>query len=222
VARVYEATAPSETTVRFTLQPLDPLATALPKDGPGEVVMDKGGGLYGPARFDHKVHAEMARMSGGCGSCHHHAADKNVKACSHCHTTPLLRQSRAMLGWKGAYHQQCLGCHRSCGTGSDCLFCHKERSSQAPVRRGPPSVVMPGTKVYQTSHDGGTTVSFDHENHKECAECSDCHKKESCSACHRTGPKKAAPKPKDHHERCSSCHGKDKDLEFDCDDCHTK
>ncbi len=43
-----------------------------PADGPGVILMDKMPGQYGPVVFNHRVHAQMAEMSGGCYGCHHY------------------------------------------------------------------------------------------------------------------------------------------------------
>jgi len=224
LVRVYRSAAPVESPGVTPSPSRDPLAGASPDDGPAEVVIDREGGLYGPVRFSHRDHARMAHMGGGCGLCHHHAAGKEVRACGACHTAPLVRQARAMLGWKGAYHRQCLACHRDSGTGCDCLFCHqrKDAPGPAPGRGARTPVVLPATRVYKTSHDGGTSVTFDHESHKECGDCGDCHGGDRCSACHRSGSRRLSTPKADPHRRCSTCHGKGEDLEFDCSDCHAK
>ena len=79
-------------------------------------------------------------------------------------------------------------------------------------------------KVYETPREGGDRVSFDHKNHaKECGPCSSCHKNESCAVCHApAGARAQRPKAADHHAKCMDCHGKGKDLEFECKDCHAR
>lgn len=69
-----------------------------------------------------------------CSGCHHLGPiekGKNVPACSACHTiqnTP----SGNIPTLLGAYHQQCLGCHRKMGRAEEkmpqaCTGCHKEK-----------------------------------------------------------------------------------------------
>ncbi|MFH1136883.1 MAG: cytochrome c3 family protein [Pseudomonadota bacterium] len=69
-----------------------------------------------------------------CQGCHHNSpADKNPPRCASCHGRPFDRDASARPGLKGAYHQQCLDCHRNMGVAKPaptaCAECHKEKKS---------------------------------------------------------------------------------------------
>jgi octaheme c-type cytochrome (tetrathionate reductase family) len=62
-----------------------------------------------------------------CGSCHD-MEDIYVQKCSTCHWLPGEADDLNRLGLKGAYHQQCIGCHEAQPDSQrapvDCLSCH--------------------------------------------------------------------------------------------------
>mgnify|MGYP002351164002 CR=1 FL=1 len=69
-----------------------------------------------------------------CQGCHHNSpADKKPPRCASCHGQPFDRDNPARPGLKGAYHQQCLDCHRNMGVAKPaptaCTECHKEKKS---------------------------------------------------------------------------------------------
>ena len=72
-----------------------------------------------------------------CAGCHHVAPvekNKSVPACAACHTTQNEPSGNTPT-LLGAYHQQCLGCHRAMGhpeekMPQDCVGCHKEKKKQ--------------------------------------------------------------------------------------------
>jgi hypothetical protein len=75
-----------------------------------------------PESFDHEKHWEYD----SCDSCHQaEAADKLV--CRGCHKTPFDEENLAVIGLKGAYHVQCMGCHEENGVDNDCATCHQRR-----------------------------------------------------------------------------------------------
>lgn len=99
---------------------------------PETVVLDELVNLYGPVEFPHGMHVEVAE---GCTSCHHHGGDgTSPRACKECHRPAstyryLGARRRTGLGLKGAYHAQCLGCHRESEAGPQgCVECHVRRA----------------------------------------------------------------------------------------------
>ncbi|MEI6970950.1 MAG: cytochrome c3 family protein [bacterium] len=73
-----------------------------------------------------------------CAGCHHLAPvekQKKVPACSACHTARNI-QSGSTPALLGAYHQQCLGCHRAMGHPEEkmpqsCTGCHRDAKGAA-------------------------------------------------------------------------------------------
>jgi hypothetical protein len=79
-------------------------------------------GEVDPKGFDHVKHFEYD----SCASCHQVQSTKEL-ACGHCHKTPFDKDNLAVPGLKGAYHDQCMGCHRKNGVANSCETCHKKR-----------------------------------------------------------------------------------------------
>ncbi len=83
------------------------------------------------ARYFHKDETTI------CSGCHHYSpveAKKKVPLCSTCHTVRKELQ-KAVPTLLGAYHQQCLGCHREMGEKEEkmpqaCNGCHEEKISE--------------------------------------------------------------------------------------------
>jgi hypothetical protein len=80
-----------------------------------------------------------------CQGCHHYGTVGIRPAlCENCHGKPFNEHELFKPGLQGAYHRQCLGCHRSMHVkqGSDCTLCHAKRLKSAevgasnPTRRG--------------------------------------------------------------------------------------
>jgi hypothetical protein len=69
--------------------------------------------------FDHESHWDYA----GCDICHQ-ATTAEQLVCSACHQTPFDPDNLAVLGLKGAYHAQCMGCHEELGFDTSCNACH--------------------------------------------------------------------------------------------------
>jgi hypothetical protein len=81
------------------------------------IILPKVGHLERPVAFTHGLHSKNYGLK--CIDCHH--TGKKIK-CSSCH----LRQDQvAIINIKGAYHQQCLGCHRKISGPLGCSRCHK-------------------------------------------------------------------------------------------------
>ncbi len=53
-----------------------------------------------------------------------------IEACDKCHRWPDEPDNPARIGLKGAYHRQCIGCHKNISMESftpvDCEDCHKK------------------------------------------------------------------------------------------------
>ncbi len=80
------------------------------------IVLPKTGHRKPPITFSHRAHAEDYGIK--CVNCHH--TGKNIK-CSRCH---LRRDKGNIINLKGAFHQQCLGCHRKTSGPKGCGRCH--------------------------------------------------------------------------------------------------
>jgi len=65
-----------------------------------------------------------------CMGCHHHSPKgTSPPACISCHNKPFDEKDLNRPGLLGAYHQQCIGCHKSIGmkNPTDCAVCHTEK-----------------------------------------------------------------------------------------------
>ncbi len=197
---------------------------------PDVFVLDDLSDIYVPVVFPHKLHADMESMADGCAICHHHSPTGEMKACNTCHDGATNPDNLRQPGLKGAYHRQCLNCHREWSHDTACEECHvkKQPGVEPPVidtnggdimGKLHPNVETPEKWVYNTDDlEEGSKVTFHHRDHSELfgKRCVDCHRKENCSRCHDS----AAPQEKhvrqDPHEDCMKCH----DTEGDCARCH--
>lgn len=71
-----------------------------------------------------------------CAGCHHHSPmNARPPACSRCHDAPFDARDLSRPGLKGAYHQQCVGCHRTMNIKNfrDCTVCHKDKDAAMPT-----------------------------------------------------------------------------------------
>lgn len=80
------------------------------------IVLPKTGHRKPPITFSHRAHTDDYGTK--CIECHH--TGKNVK-CSTCHTQ---HDRGTIFNLKGAFHQQCLGCHRKTSGPKACGRCH--------------------------------------------------------------------------------------------------
>ena len=80
--------------------------------------------IYGAVNLSHKIHAEMAEMSGGCETCHHYNPPSEIVKCSTCHETDRKEVNVNMPDLKSAYHRQCMDCHAEWEEESRCENCH--------------------------------------------------------------------------------------------------
>jgi hypothetical protein len=74
-----------------------------------------------------------------CQGCHHHSPpSKQPPRCGNCHGKPFDVREPDRPGLKGAFHEQCMGCHKSMGLpkpgATACTECHKEKQKQGSVR----------------------------------------------------------------------------------------
>lgn len=202
--------------------------------GPVDVILNSIKGspdVYEPVKFAHRAHAKMSEMSGGCVLCHHYNLTGDVLACRECHTVDATSKNADLSkpGLKGAYHRQCVNCHRESGLDTKCDgSCHRAKSSTvtnpSDVRDHIISVqvVKPDRLVVQSANEDAKTVTFYHSDHADRfgLACSSCHANEPCSKCHRG--EGATTKPIEHlqggHDRCSACHS----VTENCDQCHAK
>ncbi|MDX9973704.1 MAG: cytochrome c3 family protein [FCB group bacterium] len=200
------------------------------KEAPDVFLIDKLSEIYVGVVFPHKLHAAMTEMVGGCETCHHRNPPGPILQCSQCHNGGSDPADLNMPGLKGAYHRQCLGCHREWTHETDCVVCHAKRiPGQAPPAKPDPTDIMgklhpnievPDLRVYKTAELTDTpVVSFHHKEHVEAfgLKCTACHVEESCSSCHDA--QNHVPKPRtDPHQDCAKCH--EKEIGDDCTYCH--
>jgi octaheme c-type cytochrome (tetrathionate reductase family) len=76
-----------------------------------------------------ELHSMMEiRLGGACSSCHGDFADNTPHGCAHCHSRPNQPDDPARPGLKGAFHRQCIGCHRqhpeTANAPTACDSCH--------------------------------------------------------------------------------------------------
>jgi len=187
-----------------------------PKPGPGVIVMDQLSMHYGPVTFDHALHAGMAEMTGQCSNCHHDIGSTGiVAACRTCHSPTPNEKDAIWPGLKGAYHRQCLSCHKDWAHENACGFCHTEVAHEMPAQASPHELAgtmpesrhltMPTTFMYMTDHEPVPVVTFHHEDHAKTfgLSCADCHRGASCDTCH--GPEPMPPTVR-REETCLACH----------------
>ena len=198
-------------------------------EGPGIAVIDQLEELYGPVRFDHKHHAEMVSMGEGCGICHHYSPPGIFPPCGECHgDQPSEAQTLRKPGLKGAYHRQCMACHREWSHDTKCIVCHLPHEvtdlagdpidSTDIIGISHPEITVPDKKVWRTPYDPGPVVTLHHQSHIDLygLKCVDCHKEENCSYCHDLQKEARLGKSDEEiHAICNDCHYQDA-----CSKCH--
>jgi hypothetical protein len=204
---------------------------------PELIVIDELSSRYGPVYFSHRLHAQMSNMSGGCQGCHHFNTIGPILKCNSCHESTRKRENISLPDLEGAFHRQCMDCHREWSHETGCSSCHvpiedvkgtkKEEFKKQITGKIHPTVSEPTQIIYQTNSDKGKLVTFYHADHtkKFALNCINCHKQESCTKCHDVN-KTSDVKVKivdsqktfeEHHKLCISCHGKQED----CSRCHS-
>jgi len=88
------------------------------------------GGQATAVTFKHQAHAMERGLP--CTSCHHNMAEVGTPACASCHKLVQEGEARAL---EQAYHDQCIGCHKSPPPGktppTECEQCHPKSASSA-------------------------------------------------------------------------------------------
>ncbi len=184
--------------------------------------------LYQPVHFNHKLHASMAQMGGDCATCHHFSPPGRIPPCKECHSPSGESSDLRKPNLKGAYHRQCLACHREWSHETQCVLCHipSEGGAIAQSAKDPtdiigtphPKIVAPDKRLYTTPYKPGPMVTFYHEEHIQLfnLRCVDCHKQENCGSCHDMKREvKIAKTQEEVHAICNDCHNKDA-----CAKCH--
>ena len=199
-------------------------------EAPDSLLLDAIADQYGAVRFNHKLHAQMAGMNEGCAQCHHFSPAGAIPPCGECHGGEANPANLRQPGLKGAYHRQCLACHREWSHSTSCFVCHMPSVAEALVKSPDdatdiigiphPLITEPVQKVYYTPYQTGPVVTFYHKEHIDLfgLRCVDCHQKENCAFCHDLQkPAKLQKTQEEIHAICSNCHGTHK-----CSKCHDK
>ena len=196
---------------------------------PDVIILKELESLYVPVVFSHKLHSEMADFSRGCSICHHHNPAGPILKCSSCHEKTSLRGDLHKPGLKGAYHRQCMGCHREWSHSTACGNCHALKSKKQtpePQKNGGdlvgsahPVIPEPDRIIFRTDYKEGNLVTFYHDDHTKVfgLKCVDCHRQESCDTCHDTQKEKITETHlTEPHDPCFQCH-----ENHNCNVCHT-
>ena len=210
-----------------------------PDEAPAITVLNELENKYEPVVFPHRLHAQMSEISGGCITCHHYNTLGPVLPCKRCHSTERKREDVSKPDLMGAYHQQCLTCHRQWSHKTECVSCHKpkvkgkklniEQKILSYKQKKHPQIKEPTRIIFETEYKKGKIVTFYHNEHTKLfgLKCVNCHKEENCLRCHDV--KNASNQnpayydtpvkihlPKDqHHKICMKCH-----RENNCSFCH--
>lgn len=114
-------------------------------DIPEKVIIGKLSDKYEPVEFPHSkiIDAISSRIKKSklatyfhgskntlCQGCHHNSPDSpKPPKCGTCHNKPFKKNNLFRPGIKGAYHIQCMGCHKEMGVEkpAGCIECHKEK-----------------------------------------------------------------------------------------------
>ncbi len=203
---------------------------------PDKVTIDRLEKIYEPVVFSHGIHADMSHVSGGCIQCHHYSSNNEIHACSNCHEKERLREDVSIPDLKGAYHQQCMDCHREWSHSTECTSCHALKNKEGEFTKADTSYTKheplktPKKMIYETDSEEGKLVTFFHDQHNKVFnfKCEDCHQNELCVKCHDV-TKKVQDVNSEHklvvlgersmeesHSICSSCHK----VEDKCAVCH--
>lgn len=178
---------------------------------------------YPPVKFSHQAHAEMASMSGSCQTCHHYNSAGTILSCKKCHEVERKRTDISKIDLKGAYHVQCMSCHRSWSNKVECVTCHNqpEKNTADLGKAVHPTMKRPAVKTYETKYNKGKFVTFYHDEHTNVfgLDCVKCHTNESCAKCHKktTVPKEKENSVTEKHRPCSKCHS----VQDNCTKCHS-
>lgn len=200
-----------------------PTTPAFREPGPDVAVIDDLVDHYGPVVFDHRLHEQMSEITGDCSNCHHESpTNESITGCAQCHPLKRDQTNLRVPSLKGAFHRQCLSCHKEWSRANSCGFCHQEAGA---AMHGPEDFgeytgelvthISPHTTyTYHTERKGLPVVTFHHEDHVQAfgLSCADCHHDDACERCHGAG---TATRVVDRERDCVSCHAGN-----DCVTCH--
>lgn len=197
-------------------------------EAPDSLLINELAEDYEAVHFNHKQHAGMAEMNDSCGVCHHYSPPGHIPPCKECHLAGGSESNLRQPGLKGAYHRQCLSCHREWSHDTKCVVCHLPSKSgmikgngDDPtdiVGRPHPVITTPAKKVYETPYKDGPVVTFQHKEHIDLFgfRCVDCHRQENCGYCHDIERPASTNKSQEVvHAICNDCHKSDA-----CAKCH--
>ncbi len=197
-------------------------------EAPDSMVLGILSDLYLPVHFNHQLHASMAEMDDSCGTCHHYSPAGHIPPCRECHEAGTGSTDLTKPSLKGAYHRQCLSCHREWSHDTNCIICHipasdeilaaELKDSTNTVGISHPITTIPVTMIYQGSFEKGPIVTFQHREHIDMFgfRCVDCHREESCSNCHDIQKQPGHTLSEEElHQTCNSCH-----AGHTCTKCH--
>ena len=198
------------------------------QEAPDSMLLSELADTYEPVHFNHRLHAGMAEMHDSCSTCHHYSPKGKIPACKECHTPNGDPTNLRQPGLKGAYHRQCLSCHREWSHDTKCVVCHlpTQVPGAAVVKPDPtdivgashPVITVPIKKVYDTPYKKGPVVTFQHKEHIDLFgfRCTSCHRQENCGYCHDLQRAPSTSKTQvEVHAICNDCHKNDA-----CAKCH--
>ncbi|NQV14165.1 hypothetical protein HQ531_01810 [bacterium] len=189
--------------------------------------------IFEPVHFAHKLHADMTSMGAGCNTCHHHAFENVYKPCSECHPPDSQDASLAIPTLNGAYHRNCLNCHRDWNSNRVCTTCHTERKAHLNPRKALDAtdvlahtheeIIIPVLFHFVSPENEQKPVVFHHQEHVDLYryKCEHCHRQSNCTKCHNyiPSPTEKVSQLAVHHNPCSNCH--DTETDTNCAHCHT-
>ncbi|HUV31554.1 MAG TPA: cytochrome c3 family protein [Acidobacteriota bacterium] len=196
-------------------------------EAPDSMLLGDIADVFKPVHFNHKLHAEMAEMGGDCATCHHYSPAGEIPPCRDCHGGEGNPTNLRQPGLKGAYHRQCLSCHREWSHETRCVLCHLPEAGREMAAVADPTDIIgiphpvitePETKIYRTPYNEGPVVTFHHAEHIHLfgLNCANCHQKENCGFCHDLQkPATLAKSMEEVHAICNDCHVNDA-----CGKCH--
>jgi hypothetical protein len=203
------------------------------QDAPDFFILDELSEIYVPVVFPHRLHAGMTEMGLGCVTCHHHYDNEDhIVRCSHCHSMDAAEANLAKPSLKGAYHRQCMGCHREWSHETQCVNCHAKRVPGQPIAlpedrtdfigASHANVKAPDVHVYEVEDFG--IIGFRHRDHVERfgIGCAECHRQWDCTQCHEAPERRVAAQTvmdREPHGMCNVCH--QREVEERCDYCHS-
>jgi len=206
-------------------------AHLLEQQAPDVVILDELEDVYLPVPFDHAGHARMTEMAQGCTTCHHYTPEgRQYPACKACHGISDSEADINKPALRGAYHQQCLNCHREWINERNCDTCHREKAGAASADSAAPlptkndmlglmhpPIPEPDTDIYgsRSPQTTETQVIFRHREHvhRFGLRCVECHHERSCARCHARDREQERPRTlAEHHRQCIRCHKGDMDL----------